>query len=484
MLERSGVRCRLGHLAISLVRDRGGTVAYTQARESKNKGTRYVGYYLDADGKPKVAGTFDNDERALSVAQEQEEHIRARRAGTPPAEKATMTIEEFGKTRFIPRIEITPKGKQTYKSHLKNHIYPYLGGERISEVSREQFYTHLVTTLPEAGATLTTRRAVRAVLSSMVQMAWNEGYRSDNPLRTITLKKVPAKRILVASHDQWNRFESVLPFEAALVYVRLNVTTWARQCEMRTLRPCDFEFGPTTMINITRSASYVTADNHPDGHAGWVVQPNGKNGDWRRFAISAQMSEMVRKHIEEHQIGDNDLLFPLWMFSYRREGTGLTTVPSEEMLPPIVGANGKVYEHGTMGARFTMNCHCPHCKAYAAWYARERRAKARESGPQPDRHTTPWRQDESEFLSIGTWGRIWRNACDEVGLPEKFTPYNARHTGVSWAVAKGNDLARVRQRAGHGSLEVTSRYVAILDEQDTTLADSLEDIFEDLSDAV
>jgi hypothetical protein len=39
------------------------------------------------------------------------------------------------------------------------------------------------------------------------------------------------------------------------------------------------------------------------------------------------------------------------------------------------------------------------------------------------------------------------------------------------------DLQKVRQRAGHGSLEVTSRYAAILDERDTSLADALEEIF-------
>src|ERR1700689_217361 len=107
----------------------GGTVAYTQARKSKTKGTRYVGYYLDANGKPKVAGTFATDDEALRVAQGQEDHVRERRTGTPPAAKATITIEEFARDRFLPRIEITPKAKQTYKSHLKNHIYPYLGRE-------------------------------------------------------------------------------------------------------------------------------------------------------------------------------------------------------------------------------------------------------------------------------------------------------------------------------------------------------------------
>jgi integrase len=51
------------------------------------------------------------------------------------------------------------------------------------------------------------------------------------------------------------------------------------------------------------------------------------------------------------------------------------------------------------------------------------------------------------------WERIWHAGCGAAGLPREFTPYNARHTGISWAVAKGIDLGRIRQRAGHGSLE-------------------------------
>ena len=55
------------------------------------------------------------------------------------------------------------------------------------------------------------------------------------------------------------------------------------------------------------------------------------------------------------------------------------------------------------------------------------------------------------------WTRFWNGARDAAG--------------ISWAIDKGVDLQKVRQRAGHGSLEVTSRYAAILDERDTSLAD-------------
>ena len=179
-MESAARRCLASIFAST---DRGEHVAYTQARKSKTKGTRYIGYYstpTEAEGGGDVRlATM----RPCESPKAQEDHVRAAARGNPAREKATMTIEEFAKSRFLPRIEITPKAKQTYKSHLKNHVYPYLGRERIAEISREQLYTHLVTTLPEAGATLVTRRAVRTVLSSMLQMAWNEQYRNDNPVR-------------------------------------------------------------------------------------------------------------------------------------------------------------------------------------------------------------------------------------------------------------------------------------------------------------
>lgn len=52
--------------------------------------------------------------------------------------------------------------------------------------------------------------------------------------------------------------------------------------------------------------------------------------------------------------------------------------------------------------------------------------------------------------------------------PRGLHPYSTRHTGISRAIGKGIDLQKVRRRAGHGSLSVTSRYAAILNEEDAT----------------
>ncbi len=156
-----------------------------------------------------------------------------------------------------------------------------------------------------------------------------------------------------------------MTYPPARLYARLNVTTWARPCETIGFRPCDFDFGQQ-MLNVTRSTVYVNAKYHPSGKAGWFTKPNPKNGDWRRFAISKQMCQAVQEHIEEYGLGPDDLLFPQWMFAYVRS----SPIPADdaEHLPPLVSKSGIVYEHGTKGARYSMNCHCRKCKAYAADY--------------------------------------------------------------------------------------------------------------------
>ena len=72
--------------------------------------------------------------------------------------------------------------------------------------------------------------------------------------------------------------------------------------------------------------------------------------------------------------------------------------------------------------------------------------------------------------------RIWNSAVEEAQLPFRFTPYQVRHTHASWLIDQGVDLERVRHRLGHGDLTTTTRYVKILDEEDSTAADVMSEL--------
>ncbi len=75
---------------------------------------------------------------------------------------------------------MSPGTRQHYGYTAKNHIVPYIGHLRISEVSRATFFNLLVEVLPAEEASQVTVRATRKVLSAMCQMAFDEGYRGNN----------------------------------------------------------------------------------------------------------------------------------------------------------------------------------------------------------------------------------------------------------------------------------------------------------------
>src|SRR5438034_2623118 len=110
-----------------------------------------------------------------------------------------MTIAEFCEQRFLPYHAVSPGTRQSYGYTARNHIVPYIGHLRISEVGRATFLNLLVEVLPAEEASRVTIRATRKVLSAMCQMAFDEGYRGSNPIRSIRLKQAPTKPVLVAS---------------------------------------------------------------------------------------------------------------------------------------------------------------------------------------------------------------------------------------------------------------------------------------------
>lgn len=138
---------------------------------------------------------------------------------------------------------------------------------------------------------------------------------------------------------------------------------------------CAATVAPRATASATAESRSPTTQYHPSGKAGWFTKPHLKNGDWRRFAISKQMGRAVQEHIEAFGLGPDDLLFPQWMFAYVRSGPVVAS--DDECLPPLVSKAGVVYEHGTKGARYSMNCHCAKCKAYAADYQRQWRHRQR-----------------------------------------------------------------------------------------------------------
>jgi len=116
------------------------------------------------------------------VAEQTERYLRLQLAETSPADKAQITIGDFG-AKFSRSTRSCQNSKMTYAQLLGCHIYPYIGKRRVAEISRETIHRLLTVVLPEAGASARTVINTRTCLSAMLQMAWDHGYRSDKPVK-------------------------------------------------------------------------------------------------------------------------------------------------------------------------------------------------------------------------------------------------------------------------------------------------------------
>lgn len=168
-------------------------MAYVNKRSEKSGTERFTGLYKAVDGTYKSAGTFDTEERALKVAQAAERHARLQLAETSPGDRATVTLATYMEM-FLSTADIEANSKETAARHLTLHVIPYIGKQRVAEVSRETIHRLLTVVLKEGGASQTTIQHTRTALSAVLQMAWDNGYRKDNPVRGIKLKAYPRNR--------------------------------------------------------------------------------------------------------------------------------------------------------------------------------------------------------------------------------------------------------------------------------------------------
>lgn len=65
-------------------------------------------------------------------------------------------------------------------------------------------------------------------------------------------------------------------------------------------------------------------------------------------------------------------------------------------------------------------------------------------------------------LTRANFRRVWKKALADAGIDKGVRVHDLRHTHASWLVHNGADLVSVRDRLGHSSISITSRYLHTL----------------------
>lgn len=456
-------------------------MAYTQAIQ-RQKGTRYRGFYLNADGRYKSAGTYDTEDRALEVAQEAEKHaaelISGSAGGLDPVTRATRTIADY-EPIFLRHHRVEGNTKDTYRDTLRLHVIPFLGKVRLAETNRT-VARNFFTALEEAGRSPNTIRQAKVVLAAMFTMAVSDGYLDLNPFHDVKTPKVPGPRaIKIATTDQYLKVRSCLPTKAARVFSTLLVSSGLRFCEAIGLRPMDFDFG-ACMLEVARSVVKVSRDHHPRGKT-FLVREYTKNGDWRQIKLDRAVVELVCAHVEEHGIGPSDVIFPIELVAPPRATKPGLTEEEIRALGYTSPVRGRVYAHGTLGGYVTARCRCDGCRQWAREYGRTQMRERRGSAGATPRRWARSRDADEPYLDEKTWNRIWTAAVKESGIPFKPTAYQVRHTHASWLIDAGESPKAVMHRLGQSDLRTTSRYVHVLDEAGESAARRFEGLLPPLT---
>ncbi|MGD0559780.1 MAG: hypothetical protein ABSA93_33025, partial [Streptosporangiaceae bacterium] len=286
-------------------------MAYAERRKSA-KGPRYRGFYKDADGRYKSAGTYDDEDRALEVAREAEKRAAALITGVvgglDPVTRAMRTIEEY-EPIFLRHHRVEGNTKDTYAINLRLHVRPFLGKCRLADTDRTVARNYF-TALEESGRSANTIRQAKVALAAMFTMAVSEGYLDFNPFHDVKTPKVPGKRaIKIATTDQYLKVRSCLPTKPARVFSTLLVSSGLRFCEAIGLQPADFDFD-ACILEVARSVVKVSRQHHPQGKT-FLVREYTKNGETRRIKLDPAAIELVRAHVAEHEIGPTEVIFPI-----------------------------------------------------------------------------------------------------------------------------------------------------------------------------
>jgi integrase len=81
-----------------------------------------------------------------------------------------------------------------------------------------------------------------------------------------------------------------------------------------------------------------------------------------------------------------------------------------------------------------------------------------------------FRAERGGVLHRSNFARTWKKACTVAGV-EGVRPHDLRHTSASWLLDNGAKLVEVRDRLGHSSIAVTSRYLhSVPGQSDSCLA--------------
>jgi len=438
------------------------SMGFSRKRLGRDGKPRYTAYYLDIRGQQRSAGTFRNRKASDKAWQDEEAKVRAGKRGS--ASRGRQTFEVYVLEKWLPHHLLEPGVRSNYASHIRNHLLPFFGPIRMSDITPEQV-RKWVTWMKDKGASAQTIKYSKgSVLNAIFTTALADELVTIHPSHGVKTPATPGKPRRIITPAQFDRLYQALPGADAQLLVETDIESGLRWGELTELRVRDLDFA-TCILTVSRAVVELTQDDHPDGGR-FLVKGYPKDKEYRRFKLSQQITAKIQAHIAAKDLGDDDLIFTYQPPAVpRTRRPDITAAPPPGMTEP--NETGRRYRHGTLTAYNAAKCRCEHCRgAYADYRARRR-------GGGKDHPRAPRARDTDGHIPAD-WFRhqIWDPARKAAGL-SNVRIHDLRHAHASWLLAGGADLQVVKERLGHASISTTEKYLHSLPSADETALDAL-----------
>lgn len=442
-------------------------VGFSRRRVGKDGKARYTAYYVDVKGQERSAGTYGSKKKADKAWQDAETKVAEGRVGDPA--RGRMRFARYVEDTWLPNHQVEPTTRESYTYSINRHITPWFGTMRMIDVLPEHVREWIVW-LQDNGVNPPTIKYNKILLSAIFTTALNDQVTFVHPCKGVKTPPVPRKPLTVITPEQFDAVYEALPDTDAQLLVETAIESGLRWGELSELRVKDLDFR-SRVLTVSRAVVEVNPKFHPAGER-FHVKQYPKDREYRRFKLSAQITDKLATHRDTGKLKPHDLLFAM--------RTQATTTPTLKVVPnpETLGLTeptekGRQYKHGTLSAYSAGKCRCQHCRTAYTLYRAQRRANGNDN-PRPPRV----RSTDSDGHISNDWFRrhIWYPAVQAARLEHGVRIHDLRHAHASWLLAGGADLQVVKERLGHASIATTERYLHTLPDADDTALDALETI--------
>lgn len=423
-------------------------MGWSRLRVDSRGRNRYTAYYRDLRGQTQVAGTYDTKNKADRAWQVEEfKQAEGRRPSDP--RRGRQKFERYVREVWLPNHVMELSTRERYEKQIDKHLMPWFGQMRMNEIfpsDVREWITHLQG-LTDPVLKPKTIRNLLSLLSAIFTSALDE-VTFIHPCKGVKTPTVPKKPRKIINAKQFDTIYHQLPDADTQLLVETAVESGLRWGEITELRVVDLDID-TRILTVSRAVTQTTLKNAVDGNR-FVVKEYPKDGEYRRFKLSAQIVSKLAQHIEVHGLRPDDLIFAIRDLSPKKPELTVLPDPAELGLTEP-NDKGHQYQHGTPSGYNAGKCRCPHCKAAMAAYRARRRAAGKDEPRQPRRTLTTDGHIPRDWFRVHVW--IPALTAAKLGVHVRFQ--DLRHAHASWLLAGGADLQVVKERLGHGSITTT-----------------------------